>query len=453
MEFITEYLALWMFVVLTVLILRGYPVAFGLLGTSLVFGLLGILFQDTTGFRYQELLAIPLRAWGTMTNVVLMAIPLFIFMGMALERSGLAEDLLETMGLLFGKLKGGLAISVVVVGVLLGASTGIVGATVVTMGLIALPAMLNHGYKPELATGTIMSSGTLGQIIPPSLVLVVVADIIQIPVGDLFMAAVIPGLLLSGLYIIYIIIYSNKVEGVAPAVSRSKLGVNSNKEVFQRAVKTLFPLLALIFMVLGSIFAGIASPTEAASVGAFGAIVLSIFNRKFSLKMLKEVALETTNLTCMVFTIIIGARAFGLVFRALSGDEILMDFASQVVEAHSRWVFLAIVMIIIFVLGFFLEFIEISFIFLPVLAPMLIAFEFDPLWIALLVGLNLQCSFMTPPFGFSIFFLKGVAPPEIDTLQLYRGVVPFVILQIIGIALTVLFPAMATWLPKVVFGP
>ena len=453
MEFLIDHLALWMFVVLTFLLLRGYPVAFNLLGTALLFGLLGIIFQDETGFRYQELQAIPLRAWGTMTNVVLMAIPLFVFMGMALEKSGLAEDLLETMGLLFGKLKGGLAISVVGVGVLLGASTGIVGATVVTMGLIALPTMLRHKYKPELATGTIISSGTLGQIIPPSLVLVVVADIIQVPVGDLFMAAVFPGLILAGLSIVYILIYANTVKDVAPPVSRELLGITNNRELFQRVVQSLLPLLILMMLVLGSIFAGIASPTEAASVGAVGAIVISLIKGKFTFKMLKEVMLETTNLTCMVFTIVIGARAFGLIFRALNGDEILMDFATHIVEAHSRWFFLFIVMALIFILGFFLEFIEISFIFLPVLAPMLIAFGFNPLWVALLIGVNLQCSFITPPFGFSIFFLKGVAPPEIKTSQLYRGVIPFIFLQIVGMLLVVIFPKLATWLPTVVFGP
>ena len=453
MEFLTDYLALWMFVMLTLLLLRGYPVAFDLLGTALIFGILGMIFQEETGFRYQEFQAIPLRAWGTMTNVVLMAVPLFVFMGMALEKSGLAENLLETMGLLFGKLKGGLAISVVVVGVLLGASTGIVGATVVTMGLIALPTMLRHGYKPELATGTIIASGTLGQIIPPSLVLVVVADIIQIPVGDLFMAAIFPGLILSGLFVIYIIIYANTVKGVAPPVSREKLGIDNNVQLLQRVVKSLLPLLSLIVAVLGSIFTGIASPTEAASVGAVGALALSIANRKFSLQMLKEVMTETMNLTVMVFTIVIGARAFGLVFRALGGDDTLMDIATTIVEAHSRWFFLFIVLALIFVLGFFLEFIEISFIFLPVLAPMLIAFDFNPLWVALLIGINLQCSFITPPFGFSIFFLKGVAPSDTRTTQLYKGVIPFILLQVVGMALVVFFPTLATWLPEIVFGP
>lgn len=453
MAFFSDYLALWMFVVLTLLLFRGYPVAFTLLGTALLFGVLGALFQKETGFQFSELQALPLRAWGTMTSVVLMAVTLFVFMGMALEKSGLAEDLLETMAVLFGSMRGGMAISVVIVGVLMGASTGIVGATVVTMGLIALPAMLRHGYKTELATGAIISSGTLGQIIPPSLVLIVVADIIMVPVGDLFMAAVFPGLILSGLYAIYIIIYTNIYKESGPPISRDKLGIKSNRDVLVRCLKTLVPVFSLIILVLGSIIAGIASPTEAAAVGAIGAIVLSFIKGKFNIQMIKEVMLETTNLSAMVFLIVIGARAFGLVFRALNGSEIMLDLATQLVENHSRWFFLFIVMLFIFVLGFFMEFIEISFIFLPVLAPMLIEFKFDPLWIALLIGVNLQCSFITPPFGFSIFFLKGVAPPEVNTTQLYKGIIPFIFLQVMAMILLVYFPGLATWLPEVVFGP
>ena len=453
MEIFTDYLALWMFVVLTILLFRGYPVAFTLLGTALLFGLLGALFHEETGFQLSEFQALPLRAWGTMTSVVLMAVTLFVFMGMALEKSGLAEDLLETMAVLFGSMKGGMAISVVIVGVLMGASTGIVGATVVTMGLLALPTMLRHGYKAELATGVIIASGTLGQIIPPSLVLIVVADIIMVPVGDLFMAAVFPGLLLSALYVIYIIVYTNIFKESGPPVSRERLGIKNNRDVVIKVFKTLVPVLSLILLVLGSIIAGIASPTEAAAVGAVGAIILSLMRGKFSLKMIEGVMLETTNLSAMVFLIVIGARAFGLIFRALNGSEIMLDLATTLVESHSRWFFLFVVMAFIFVLGFFMEFIEISFIFLPVLAPILFEFKFDPLWIALLIGINLQCSFITPPFGFSIFFLKGVAPPEVKTSQLYRGIIPYIFLQVIAISSIVLFPQLATWLPVVVFGP
>ena len=453
MEIFTDYLALWMFVVLTILLFRGYPVAFTLLGTALLFGLLGALFHEETGFQLSEFQALPLRAWGTMTSVVLMAVTLFVFMGMALEKSGLAEDLLETMAVLFGSMKGGMAISVVIVGVLMGASTGIVGATVVTMGLLALPTMLRHGYRAELATGVIIASGTLGQIIPPSLVLIVVADIIMVPVGDLFMAAVFPGLLLSALYVIYIIVYTNIFKESGPPVSRERLGIKNNRDVVIKVFKTLVPVLSLILLVLGSIIAGIASPTEAAAVGAVGAIILSLMRGKFSLKMIEGVMLETTNLSAMVFLIVIGARAFGLIFRALNGSEIMLDLATTLVESHSRWFFLFVVMAFIFVLGFFMEFIEISFIFLPVLAPILFEFKFDPLWIALLIGINLQCSFITPPFGFSIFFLKGVAPPEVKTSQLYRGIIPYIFLQVIAISSIVLFPQLATWLPVVVFGP
>jgi tripartite ATP-independent transporter DctM subunit len=369
-----------------------------------------------------------------------------------LERSGLAEELLDTMGLAFGRMRGGLAISVVVVGALLGASTGIVGATVVTMGLLAVPTMLKRGYQKELATGTVSASGTLGQIIPPSIVLVLIGDIVGVSVGDLFMGAVFPGLLLVGLFGLYIMLVSWLKPEWAPAIPKAELDAISPRQLTVRVFRALFPPLFLMVAVLGSIFAGIASPTEAAAVGAVGATVLTLANRKFSLKILQEVMQTTVRLTCMVFIILCGAALFGLVFRGLGGDELVRHFLGGLAERYSHNMVLAIVMGLIFVIGFFLDFIEITFIHVPVLAPIMIEFGFDPVWFCILIAVNLQTSFMTPPFGFSLFYLKAVTPPEISTGHIYKGIIPFVIVQIIGLAIVVLFPQLATWLPKVVFG-
>ncbi|MBR9987775.1 MAG: TRAP transporter large permease subunit [Desulfosarcina sp.] len=439
-----EYLAAWMFLALTILLMVGFPVTFTLLGTSLCFGLIGF------GWSFFNLL--PLRIWGVMTNVTLIAVPLFVFMGVMLERSGLAEELLDTMGLLFGRLRGGLAVSVVVVGALLGASTGIVGATVVTMGLLAVPTMLRRGYQRELATGTVAASGTLGQIIPPSIVLVLIGDIVGVSVGDLFMGAVLPGMLLVSLYVLYILIIAWLRPEWAPAIPKAELAAISLKQLTVRMAKALFPPLFLMVAVLGSIFAGIASPTEAASVGAVGATLLTIASRKFSLQTLQEVMQTTVRLTCMVFIILCGAAAFGLVFRGLNGDGLVREFLGAMAHRYSHNMVLAIVMALIFVIGFFLDFIEITFIHVPVLAPIMIEFGFDPVWFCILIAVNLQTSFMTPPFGFSLFYLKAVTPPEISTGDIYRGIIPFVIVQIIGLGIVVLFPQLATWLPKVVFG-
>jgi tripartite ATP-independent transporter DctM subunit len=439
-----EYLPGWMFLALTILLMAGFPVTFTLLGTALAFGLIGF------GWDFFNLL--PLRIWGRMTNITLAAVPLFVFMGVMLERSGLAEELLDTMGLLFGRLKGGLAISVVVVGALLGASTGIVGATVVTMGLLAVPTMLRRGYQVEMATGTVAASGTLGQIIPPSIVLVLIGDIVGVSVGDLFMGAVLPGLLLVGLFIIYILIAAFLRPGVAPAISKEELASISPKQLAVRVGKALVPPLFLIVAVLGSIFAGIASPTEAAAVGAVGASILTILNRRFNLGILREVMLTTTRLTCMVFIILCGAAAFGLVFRGLGGDSLVRNFLGAIAHRYSHSVVLAIVMALIFFVGFFLDFIEITFIHVPVLAPIMIDFGYDPIWFCILLAVNLQTSFLTPPFGFSLFYLKAVTPPEVTTGHIYRGIIPFVLFQLIGLAIVVFFPTLATWLPKVVFG-
>ena len=438
-----EYLPAWMFLALTILLMAGFPVTFTLMGTALFFGLIGF------GWNFFNLL--PLRIWGVMTNVTLLAVPLFIFMGVMLERSGMAEELLDTMGLLFGRIKGGLAISVVVVGALLGASTGIVGATVVTMGLLAVPTMLKRGYHKELTTGTIAASGTLGQIIPPSIVLVLIGDIVGVSVGDLFMGAVIPGFVLVFLYILYILIASFIRPDSAPAIPKEELAEFTPFTLFKRVAQAMFPPLFLIVAVLGSIFAGIASPTEAAAVGAVGATILTIANRKFNIKILNEVMQTTMQLTCMVFIIFVGAAAFGLVFRGMGGDELVRGFLGGIAADHGRWFIMAIVMGLIFIIGFFLDFIEITFILVPVLAPIMIDFGFDPLWFSVLIAVNLQTSFMTPPFGFSLFYLKAVTPPEIKTEHIYKGIIPFVLFQLIGLLIVIFFPELVTWLPGVVF--
>lgn len=440
----SEYLAAWMFLALTILLMAGFPVTFTLIGTAMIFGGIG------SGWEFFELL--PLRIWGAMKNVVLIAVPLFVFMGVTLEKSGLAEELLETMGKLFRRIRGGLAISTVVVGALLGASTGIVGATVVTMGLLAVPTMLRHGYQPELATGTVCASGTLGQIIPPSIVLVLLATIVQIPVGDLFMASLLPGLMLVTLYISYIFIISLiKPENAPPVTMEDDEGLD-RKQLFKKIFRALFPPLFLMIAVLGSIFAGIASPTEAASVGCVGAVLLAAWNRRFNLDILKEVSSTTTRLTCMVFIILVGANAFGLTFRELEGDELVRNFLFTIAETHDKWVVLAIVMGVIFLVGFVLDFIEIIFIHVPVLVPILVRdFGFDPLWICVLLAVNLQTSFMTPPFGFSLFYLKAVTPPEIKTGHIYRGIIPFVLIQLLGLLIVVFWPKIATWLPTIVY--
>ncbi len=438
-----EYLPAWMFLALTIFLMVGFPVTFTLLGTSLFFGLIGF------GWGFFNLL--PIRIWGVMNNVTLLAVPLFVFMGVMLERSGMAEELLDTMGLLFARIRGGLAISVVIVGALLAATTGIVGATVVTMGLLSVPTMLRRGYQKELVCGTVSASGTLGQIIPPSIVLVLLGDIVGVPVGDLFMGALIPGLILVALFVIYIAVISRIFPKWAPPIPAEELADFTGAGMYARVAKALLPPLFLILAVLGSIFAGIASPTEAAAVGAVGAMVLTLSYGRFSFDILRGVMIQTVKLTCMVFIILCGAAAFGLVFRGLGGDGLVREFLGGLAAVYSKWAVLAIVMFIIFLAGFFLDFIEITFIHVPVLVPVMIEFGIDPLWLSILIAVNLQTSFLTPPFGFSLFYLKAVTPPEISTSDIYKGIVPFVILQIIGLLLVVAFPSLATWLPKVIF--
>ncbi len=425
-----------LFLSIFILILFGFPVAFTLGGVSVLFGL------AVFGPDFFYLLA--LRVYGTMNNYVLLAVPLFIYMGIMLEKSGLAESLLETMALLFGKLRGGLAISVVVVGAMLAASTGIVGATVITMGLISLPTMLKRGYSAELATGTIASAGTLGQIIPPSVVLVLLGSVLNVPVGDLFTAALIPGLALVGAYLLYIVGVAVVTPHRAPAMPAEEVAAFRRGGVMKQVIGAFVLPFLLIVAVLGSIFAGVASPTEAAAVGALGAGLLTIFQGKFTLQVLKDVMRETTHLTCMVFIILVGATAFALVFRGLEGDRYLVSL----IEAAdlSPMAFLAIVMVVVFVAGFFIDFIEIIFIIVPVVAPIFAAMGIDLIWVGILLALNLQTSFLSPPFGFALFYLKGVAPPEVTTRQLYRGIVPYIIIQLIFLGLVIAFPEMVTWL-------
>lgn len=426
--------ALVMFVAVILALMFGYPVAFTLGAVAMIFG------AATLGIDTFALL--PFRIFGIVNNFTLLAVPLFIFMGVILEKSGLAEELLETMGELCGRLRGGLAISVILVGSLLAATTGVVGATVVTMGVIALPAMLKHHYNPALATGTIAASGTLGQVIPPSIVLILLADIIGVPVGRLFLAAVIPGITLVGLYVLFVLFHAWRHPADAPPVTSRRDG-----SLLLRSIKSLLLPLSLIVAVLGSIFFGIASPTESAAVGGFGAILLALAHGRLSLAYLYGAALQTMKLTSMVFLILIGATAFGLVFKGLGGDQLVSSFFLELKGGAVSFVVLS--MLLIFVLGFFLDFVEICFIVVPILEPIARLMGIDLLWFALLIAVNLQTSFLTPPFGFSLFYLKAVAPKSITIGQIYRGIIPFVVIQLVALALIIGFPDLASWLPDI----
>lgn len=432
-----------LFLLLFLLLMFGFPVAFTLGGVSILFGAL------TLGLDFFNLL--PLRVWGVMTNYVLIAVPLFVYMGVMLEKSGLAEELLETMALLFGRLRGGLAISIVVVGAMLGASTGIVGATVVTMGLLSLPTMLRRGYAPTVATGTVAASGTLGQIIPPSIVLVLLGSILNVSIGDMFMGAVVPGMVLVGLYLVWLTVVAVFRPESVPAMPPEALEAFRSEGMLRRILQAFVLPFVLILAVLGSIFAGIASPTEAGAVGAFGATMLAILQRKFNLETLRGVMKETTHLTCMVFFILVGATAFGLVFRGLRGDDYLTGLIVGADMGPNT--FLALVMVVIFIAGFFIDFIEITFIIVPVVAPIFQQFGVDLLWIGVLIAMNLQTSFLTPPFGFSLFYLKGVAPDGVETCHIYRGIIPFIVIQLIGVGIVIAFPEMVTSLPTYLTSP
>lgn len=421
-----------MFLSLMLMLMLGYPVAFTLGAIALLFG--GVFL----GFDFFHLL--PLRIWGVMTNFTLLAVPLFIFMGIVLDKSGLAEDLLETMGLLFGRLRGGLAVSVVIVGALLAATTGVVGATVVTMGIIALPTMLRRNYSRQLSTGAIAAAGTLGQIIPPSIVLILLGDVMGVPVGRLFIGAIVPGMLLVALFLVYISVHAWLRPEVAPAIT-----AETDENIVRKVFLTLLPPLILVVGVLGSIFFGIASPTESAAVGALGALLLAALHGQLSLDRLNEAMRLTTRLTSMVFLILIGATAFGLVFRGMGGDHLVLDAMTNLPGGTLG--FLVASMLLIFLLGFFLDFLQICFIVVPILAPIAAGMGVDLLWLAVLIAINLQTSFLTPPFGFSLFYLKAVAPKEIRIQHIYQGIVPFILIQVGTIILLCLFPILVTWLP------
>jgi len=500
---VAEFIPLLLFLVVCLVLMAGYPVALSLAGTALIFAFAG---EFTGTFDASFLQALPNRLYGIMTNVTLIAVPLFVFMGIMLERSRVAENLLDTMAALFGRLRGGLGFSVTLVGMLLAASTGIVGATVVTMGLLALPTMLRRGYDPRLASGVICASGTLGQIIPPSIVLVLLGDVLSsayqqaqldmgmyspdtVSVGDLFTGALLPGMLLVVLYLLYIGFVAWRRPAAMPPLSSDDAAYDSG--LIERVLKGLLPPLLLIVAVLGSILGGIATPTEAAAVGAVGAIVLAMTQNQLnlisvlgyiifksiaramrvffilsasrrllqlakyfeqrdnSMKMMREVMQGTTRVTCMVFLILIGASVFSLVFRGFGGDIMVAELLGNL-PGGTFGAMLA-VMLLMFLLGFVLDFIEITFVVVPIIGPVLLGMGLDPVWLGIMIALNLQTSFLTPPFGFALFYLRGVAPESVSTAQIYQGVVPFIALQLLLILLLAWWPALATWLPRVVY--
>ncbi len=455
-----EWVAALLFVTVILVLLAGFPVAFSLGGTALLFAIGGVI---GGGFNEALLSGLPNRVFGIMANETLVAVPLFVFMGVTLERARIAEELLETLSELFGTLRGGLGVSVTIVGMLLAASTGIVGATVVTMGLLSLPTMLKRGYTAEIATGTICASGTLGQIIPPSIILVMLGDVMTtayqqaqldmgifspktVSVGDLFAGALIPGLMLVVLYVAYIVILAFASPKTMPAHERDP----DNPVSILRILRALLPPLVLILAVLGSILTGLATPTEAAGVGGMGALLLALSRRELDLPRLREVMQTTLRISSMVFLILIGASVFSLVFRGYGGD----DGVRAVLEALPGGVVGAVivVMFVMFLLGFVLDFIEITFVVVPIVGPVLLAMGLDPVWLGIMIAVNLQTSFLTPPFGFALFYLRGVAPPTVTTAQIYRGAVPFVAIQVLALLLLAAFPGIVTWLPGLIYG-
>jgi len=423
-----------MFLGLLVFVFSGYPIAFSLAGTGLFFSIFGMLmgYFDVSFFY-----TLTERIFGVMANYVLLAVPFFIFMGTMLEKSKLAEDLLTTIGMLFGPIRGGVAIAVVLVGTLLAAATGVVGATVVSMGLISLPIMLRYGYSKELAAGVICASGTLGQIIPPSVVLVVLGDQLGVSVGDLYLGALFPGLMLSGIYIIYVVAISILKPEMAPALPKEVRNIPL-KTLIKRVIFVMFPPLFLILLVLGSIFAGIATPTEAGALGAVGAMILAALNKRLTIENLKDTMNDTAKLTVMVVFLLIGSTVFSLVFRGVYGDEWIDNLLLNI--PGGKWGLIFIANLVIFILGFFIDFFEIVFIVIPMIAPTAAKLGIDMVWFGVMIGMNLQASFLTPPFGFSIFYLKGVSPPELKTTHVYRGVIPFIIIQLIALTIMIVYP-------------
>ena len=456
-----EIIPLLMFVVVCLVLMAGYPVALSLSGTALIFALAGYV---TGYFDMAFLHALPNRLFGTIKNTTLIAVPLFVFMGVMLEKSRLSEDLLDSMADLFRGFRSGLGLSVVIVGALLAASTGIVGATVVTMGLMSLPTMLKRGYSASQATGIICATGTLGQIIPPSIALVLLGDILStayqqaqlsagvyapkiVSIGDLFVGAIIPGLILVVLYSFYVLLCvkpSGAIVAADDGIAQPLVG-----ERLSRAMRNLLPPIFLIVAVLGSILSGAATPTEAAGVGAFGATLLAMFRGQLSIARLREVAQTTTEVTSMVFLILIGAAVFSLVFRGFGGEELVEQFFTTLPGGLVAATVL--VMVVIFLLGFVLDFIEITFVVVPIVGPVLLAMGLDPVWLGVMIAINLQTSFLTPPFGFALFYLRGVAPPSVATEDIYRGVVPFIIIQLLLMLMLSLWPTLATWLPAEIY--
>jgi tripartite ATP-independent transporter DctM subunit len=456
--------SLLMFVTVIAVLLAGYPVAFTLAGTALLFATGGVI---TGAFDPSFLNTMPNRLFGIMSNETLVAVPLFVFMGITLERARIAEDLLETLSLVFGNLRGGLGIAVTIVGMLLAASTGIVGATVVTMGLLSLPTMLKRGYDPAVATGIISASGTLGQIIPPSIILVMLGDVLSsayqqaqisqgnfspdtVSVGDLFMGAIVPGLLLVTLYITYLIVLAVFRPDAMPAPDHSNENYPAGSALILRIFRVLLPPLLLILAVLGSIMGGLATPTEAAAVGATGALLLAIVNHQLNLERLKDIMRNTARISSMVFLILIGASLFSLVFRGYGGDDAVRELLYQLPGDTIGAVI--VVMLVMFLLGFVLDFIEITFVVVPIVGPILLAMGLDPVWLGIMIAINLQTSFLTPPFGFALFYLRGVAPPEVSTSAMYRGVIPFVAIQLLVLIMLAVWPQLATWLPDRIYG-
>lgn len=432
----TELLGPLMFVATMVLIFTGYPVAFALGGTALAFAALGV---QAELFPWALFYALPSRIFGIMSNYILLAVPFFIFMGTLLEKSRLAEDLLRTIGVLFGPLRGGLGFAVVVVGTLLAAATGVVGASVVAMGLISLPVMLRYGYSKEFTCGLIAACGTLGQIIPPSIVLVVLGDQLGVSVGDLFLGALIPGLMLAGLYALYTAAFALFRPNAAPALPAAERNIRPG-ELARQVLVSLVPPLLLIVLVLGGIFAGVATPTEAGALGGLGALVLSLLQRRLSVAALLDTLRHTTRLSAMIVFLLIGATAFALVFRGLGGDIWIEELLTSL--PGGAFGLLLVVHLLVFVLGFFIDFFEIAFIILPLVLPAARALDIDLVWFGVMLGMNLQASFLTPPFGFALFYLRGVAPPSLPTSTIYRGVIPFIILQVIALGLVWAFPGL-----------
>jgi len=454
-----EWIPFIMFLTVCLVLMAGYPVAFSLAGTALLFALMGM---GSGHFDPAFLQALPNRLFGIMQNGTLIAVPLFVLMGIMLEKSRLAEDLLGSMAALFGRFRSGLGVSVVLVGALLAASTGIVGATVVTMGLMSLPTMLNRGYSSSQATGIIAATGTLGQIIPPSIALVLLGDTLSsayqqaqlnlgvftpktVSIGDLFVGAIVPGLILVIFYISYVVLFARPKSDIQVA-SQS----NHGDAQLVSVLYNLLPPICLIIAVLGSILAGAATPTEAAGVGAFGAILLAALKGRLNLSRLREVAQGTAQVTSMVFLILMGAAVFSLVFRGFGGEEVVEQFFASLPGGVISATIL--VMLVIFLLGFILDFIEITFVVVPIIGPVLLAMGLDPIWLGVMIAINLQTSFLTPPFGFALFYLRGVAPDSVETSAMYRGVVPFIFMQIVLMILLAIWPQIATWLPSIVYG-